>query len=139
MDEKVKNLKGSKSRDEFKLAHKQMDRRFYALDIDFVYVEKFPLPSIVAILDYKKDSNDKLRFSEVIAFNDFVFRGIDCFIVEGNFQTGPIVVKKYCYGDHRPDPPIIKFGKVNRVLKNSEDFERWEKALRDSYKRKFYI
>ena len=69
MDDKTKILKGSPSRDSFKQLHKShCPQSYYACDLDFILVAKYPF-RIIAFIDYKKHS-DKITFSEVIAYNE---------------------------------------------------------------------
>lgn len=66
MDKDKQDLKGSPTRDTFKRCHKDLCKQFYACDLDFVLVAKFPY-RIISFLDYKK-LRENITFSEVITF-----------------------------------------------------------------------
>jgi len=63
MRECTKHQKGSPSRDLFKLKHKSLHKDLWSLDVDFVFVEKHPVPDIVAIVDFKNGAGDDITFS----------------------------------------------------------------------------
>ena len=125
-----KDIQGSISRDIFKRCHKQINKFCYACDADFILVEKSP-EGIVAYLDYKKP-NDKVTFSEAIAYNEWV-KTKPVYIVEGlNPEAGPFVIKEYLGANWKPYPPIVQWGKSITVA-NWRDFEKWEVNLRNKY------
>ncbi|MBD3252010.1 hypothetical protein GF380_06215 [Candidatus Uhrbacteria bacterium] len=132
MDGKKLALKGSPSRDNFKHIHKRLNKRFYALDIDFVLVDKWPQPHIVAILDYKRPG-DTVTFAEVIAYNAFINAGIKVFVVESE-SLKTFNVYQYKGGDYKPHPPVVKLVKIRNGV-DLAGFERWELKLRNATKR----
>lgn len=127
-----RDLKGSPSRDEFKHWHKQGARNAYALDMDLMFVEKSP-PGIVAATDYKLNLHrDPITFSEVIAYNDYVERGIPVYIIVSEcLETFDIY--RYMSGDWRPFPPVYT---LQPVLKGASQAEywRWELAIREEWR-----
>jgi len=133
MDNNTKNQKGSPSRDDFKRAHKDLSRRFYACDLDFVLVEKFPYPDIVAVLDYKQHG-DAITFTETIAYNALVRRGLPVFIVTGAVATGAFRIERYVGGHHATPRTELEF---LRMTASWEEFEAWEQSLRDAYRNRF--
>lgn len=136
MDDRLKSLKGSPSRDLFKLRHKSIDRRMWACDLDFVLVDKEPFPDIVAVLDYKQH-NDEITFSEVIAYNAMLKRGVPVYIVQGDADAGRFSIFHYRGGNHIK--PRYDLAQVART-ENWHHFEQWQKRLRqrrrDRYKEK---
>jgi len=133
MNEATKNQKGSPSRDEFKRRHKDLHKDMWATDLDFVLVEKQPFPDIVAALDYKV-VGDKLTFSEVIAYNALIRRGIPVFVVSGNAADGEFIIYEYIGGNHVK--PRIECERVIET-KSWDEFEAWERTLRKDYRAKF--
>ena len=133
MNEATKQQKGSPSRDEFKRRHKDLHKDMWATDLDFVLVEKQPFPDIVAALDYKV-VGDKLTFSEVIAYNALIRRGIPVFVVSGNAADGHFTIYEYVGGNHIK--PRIECKHVIET-KSWAEFEAWERTLRESYRQRF--
>ena len=129
MKKSIRNLKGSESRDVFKRHHKDLSQALYACDLDFVLLAKEPVPDIVAAIDYKSD-DDEIRFSEVIAYNALVRRGIQVFIVQGDPETGAFQISRYEGGHHRK--PRYTTTAV-ATTKNWNEFEAWEFALRHQF------
>ena len=133
MDINKQMLCGSPSRDAFKFNHKRLDRKFYALDVDFLLVEKEPFPGIDAALDFKTEK-DSPTFSEVIAYNDFMKRGIDVYIVSGCPETYDLKIYKWLGGHH--GKPVWRCSLVEET-KDSGEFQTWERSIRDQYKAKY--
>lgn len=133
MDDVTKSQKGSPTRDNFKHRHKQLCKQFYACDLDFVFVAKVPMPDIIAAIDYKA-SGDKITFSEVIAYNALIRRGIPVYVVAGDVETGAFRIWRY-KGGHHGKPRYD----VEPVANTSswDEFETWERALRDEYQKSF--
>lgn len=133
MNEYTRNQKGSPARDEFKRRHKDLSNRFYACDLDFVFVQKTPLPDIVAAIDYKA-ANDGITFSEVIAYNALTRRGIPVFVVQGDPVLGRFAVYQYVGGHH--GKPTYR---INHVVNTADwaAFARWESSLRDEYETRY--
>jgi hypothetical protein len=127
MNEQTKNQCGSPSRDIFKRKHKDLNKSLWALDVDFVLIEKKPVPDIVAILDFKKNSSDTITFSEVIGYNAFLNRGLPVYIVSGDPDAGAFTIFRYEGGNHLK--PTFKLRQVHST-KNWGEFEAWEKLLR---------
>lgn len=126
MDLHKQNLKGSPSRDAFKLNHKKLSRSFYSCDIDFVWVEKFPEPDIVAVLDYKA-AGDEVTFTEVIAYNAMLKRGLSVYIVWGDAESGAFTIYEWLGGHHeRPDK---RARKVHETA-DWQGFEEWQRQVR---------
>lgn len=130
-----KNLKGSESRDDFKHMHKQLDSSFWATDLDFVLIDKYP-PGVVALLDYKKPS-DEVSFTEAILYNLWIKRDISpVFIIEAiNPNAGPYVVREYEWGYWSKFPPDIKYKSISN-LENRDAYEDWERRLRNEYRKR---
>lgn len=127
MDDAKKQLQGSRLRDIFKRAHKNLPRRFWATDLDFVLVDKIP-PGIVAFFDYKHPS-DMVTFSEVLAYNALIAIA-PLFIVESqNPEVGPFRVQSYLGGDWHPEPPRVDLQFV-RVCQTWAEFGEFERELR---------
>lgn len=124
---------GSPSRDAFKRRHKDLNRTLYACDLDFVLIEKDPTPDIVAALDYKQDGDD-VSFSEVIAYNALIRRGIKVFIVTGDAETGCFEICEYIGGHHRK--PTCKLSRPC-TTRNWKEFENWEQSVRQAFRSKF--
>jgi len=125
-----RQLKGSPSRDAFKKWHKFLLDYFYASDIDFVLVSKFP-PGIVAVLDYKRPC-DKITFAEVLAYNDLLGCGLAVYIIVGEESFEKLKIYQYSGGDWKPEPPEVKLELVLET-KNRTDFLLWERELRNKY------
>lgn len=126
-------LKGSKSRDDFKHRHKQLLPSLFAIDIDFCLVEKHPIPHVVALIDYKKTS-DEITFAEVCAYNHFILTGIPVYIVTGSVETGEFIIEQYMGGHHKKPDVRKEF-----ILKTSnwQEFQSWEVQLRSKSKARF--
>lgn len=134
MDSATKLLKGSPSRDTFKQKHKQLSNKFYACDIDFVLVQKTPIPDIVAAVDYKS-FGDSVTFSEVVAYNALIYRGIDVFLVYGDREAnGPFDVYRYIGGHHHA--PIARTVLVESKL-TWQSLAEWEDSIRGLYAERF--
>jgi len=133
MDERTMYQKGAPSRDAFKFQHKKLCRQFYACDLDFVFVEKVPVPDIVAAVDYKT-SQDTITFAEVIAYNALMRRGIPVYIVSGDVETGQFAIGKYVGGHHgKPRYDVKHVANTG----NWDEFEAWEMSLRNAYRQRF--
>jgi hypothetical protein len=129
MNEHTRQQKGSPSRDLFKRKHKDLSKEFYACDLDFVFVTKYPLPDIVAVVDYKQSSDD-VTFSEVIAYNGLVKRGIPVYIVSGDAEAGSFVISRYTGGHHKkPRYTSTEVATTSSWL----EFSEWEKAIRERH------
>lgn len=131
MDNNKHNLKGSDSRDTFKHMHKNLNKKFYSLDLDFIWIEKNP-PGIVACIDYKR-KEDHITFSECIAYNQ-IMRVFPVYILED--VRGDMVsfnIKKYMGGDWRPEPPQIELKPILTKV-TWQEFEQWQMSLRSLYK-----
>jgi len=127
MDDNKKALKGSPSRDLFKQAHKTLAKQFYACDIDFVWVGKYP-PGIIAFLDFKLP-RDKVTFSEVLAYNDLL-KIAPVYIVEApDPVAGPFTVSRYTGGDFKPNPPTVKLEHIE-TCPDLAAFGEWEQKIR---------
>ena len=135
-----KDLIGSPSRDAFKhWHHNKLPGAFYACDLDFVLVEKSP-PGVVAVLDYKTP-RDKIKFSEVLAYDDLLEKGIPVFIVqsewEGEHAFENFTIQRYLKGTIRkwPKSPEVELEMIAENI-SASDFEKWEKELRHQHKLK---
>ena len=104
------------------------NKSFYACDIDFVLVAKFPF-RIVAFLDYKGKS-ERITFSEVIAYNNLITIAPLYVIRSNNAKKGPFDIWNYLHGDPKPEPPVIK-DELVRQCETWQDFEEWECSLRE--------
>lgn len=133
MDALKQALRGSESRDEFKQRHKRLSKDLYACDLDFVFVTKEYPPGIVAVVDYKRP-NDKVTFSEVLAYSDLFLRGIPVYIVTGDAMSGQFNIDLFVGGNHLE--PRISTRRVART-NNWGDFEDWERGLRITRKEKW--
>lgn len=128
-----KFIKGSSSRDTFKYMHKQQCKDHWGCDLDFIWVMKSPHPDIVAGLDFKA-YGDEVTFTEVIAYNALLMRGIAIYIVEGNAESGEFVVYKYIGGHHYK--PSYTLQKVEKT-ETWEQFHRWQASIRFEYASRF--
>ena len=143
MDDRKRNLKGSSTRDAFKHWHKQapLPHGFYACDIDFALITKKPQAGIVAVLDYKS-LYDRITFTEVIAYNDLIKRGIDVYIVSAEWHGDDapepftcFTVQKYISGDWNPDPPKTELEMIIEDV-SVKEYILWEAKLRNRYNEK---
>lgn len=140
--EKKKQLRGSPSRDRFKYLHKQMlPRAAYALDVDLELIEKWPVPFIVARLDFKLE-NDSVSFTEALTYQWCIDlpkpHSIPVYLVvaDANFKeedsdpdTHRFAIHQILEADYRPDPPAIRQNLVAKFL-NWELLSEWEMKLR---------
>jgi hypothetical protein len=133
MNEHTRNQKGSPSRDTFKRNHKDLDKSFWACDLDFVLVDKTPFPDIVAVIDYKK-SSDEITFSEVIAYNALLGRGLPVYIVMGDADTGNFLIYHYRGGNHKR--PRYDMKEICKTA-NWTEFSAWERSLRERRRKRF--
>lgn len=127
------SLKGSPSRDCFKYMHKQTCKDHWACDLDFIWVTKSPQPDIVAALDYKMYGDD-VTFTEVIAYNALLMRGISVFIVQGCAETGSFNVHRYVGGHHLKPRYTLLFV---RKTDSWGEFHAWEAEIRKAYALRF--
>jgi len=144
MESAIKALRGSASRDKFKHLHKQMlPDKAYALDVDLELVSKYPVPFIVARIDFKMPS-DKVTFAEALSYQEALDRpaphAIPIYFVEGswNFKNDEVGTEEHRFAiyrlvsaDYRPFPPVIKTELVASNL-TWEEFSKWEMGLRVS-------
>lgn len=128
-------LKGSESRDMFKYMHKQTHPDHWACDLDFVLVAKFPTPDVIAVLDYKTP-RDTIGFSEVIAYNAIIKRGLPVFIVYGDAEKGMFSISRYYAGNHQK--PTWKLIQVATTA-SWDEFHKWEANIRAEYVARFSI
>lgn len=126
-------LKGSTSRDIFKFMHKQQCKDHWGCDLDFIWVMKSPLPDIVAGLDYKAPGDD-VTFTEVIAYNALLQRGISIYIVQGDAESGQFDVYQYIGGHYYKPRYTLQF-----VCHTSSwpEFHTWQSSIRKEYAAKF--
>lgn len=134
MREQTKQQKGSPSRDLFKRKHKDLSRKFYACDLDFVFVEKEPFPDIIAVIDYKKDTDDEITFAEVVAYNALMRRGITVYIVTGDAESGAFIIYRYEGGHHGKPRWMPK--EVFRC-DDWDGFAKWESSLREYHHERY--
>lgn len=128
MNEGLKNLIGSPSRDTFKQLHKRnCPNSFYACDLDFILVAKYPF-RLVAFIDYKK-LFDKVTFAEAIAYNELKLVKPVYIIRSRVPESGPFFITRYEYGNPKPDPPDIKVSPV-KECKDWQELSDWEDSLR---------
>lgn len=132
MDNKWKyRTEGSEAHDKFKLAHKtQLGVGYYASDVDLALVSKNP-PGPVAYLDYKRSLGEGVTFAEVLLYNALM-RKAPVYIVTGDPEKGPFVIRQYLGGDWRPDPPQVEYG-LEIHIPDWKEFRRWENKLRNKY------
>lgn len=123
MNDKLKDLKGSPKRDIFKWAHKnKINAPFYASDCDLCIVSDNPR-GVVAYLDYK-GSGETVTYTEHILYDEWS-QTRHVYIIEGSDpENGPFTVKEYQAGKE------LKFV---CLLKDWNDFTKWEAALRREY------
>ena len=132
LDDHKRNLEGSNSRDIFKRMHKTVNKDFWAIDLDFVLVDKGAGGRIVAILDYKK-KRDRVTFAEVLAYNSLLAIA-PIYVIQGDDpENGPFTVFKYLSGEWRPNPPKVRLEAITELGDWSE-FESWEASLRQKGK-----
>ncbi len=121
------DLKGSPSRDSFKLFHKRkMPSSFYACDLDLILVQK--PPRIVAFIDFKK-SGDIVQFSEVLAYN-ILQTVAPIYIIRGDDpENGPFQVYRYLEGNYVPEPPHVNLEMIT-CCPDWQSLKEWEDGLR---------
>lgn len=123
MNDNIKNLKGSESRDVFKWAHKnKMNAPFYASDADLCLVCDKPR-GVVAYLDYKTNG-DSVTYSERILYDEWTVTK-PVFIIQGNDpENGPFKIYQYVAG-----------GTMEYICDATtwQDFEKWEASIRREY------
>ena len=134
MNNDLRLLKGSPSRDIFKQMHKTLHRSFYACDIDFVLVGNRPHrpAGIIAFLDFKLPQ-DKVTFSEVLAYNDLL-KIAPVYIIESpNPETGPFAIRRFLSGviNRYPAKPSIALDNAEMCC-DWEAFEVWERKIRNN-------
>lgn len=141
MDERLRSLKGSLSRDEFKLWHKSaaLPKFYYMCDCDGVLVEKrvnsitsVIHEGIVAFIDYKQ-AGDSVSYTEAVAYNQFVAMGFPVFLVwskSPEFTT--FTIQRYNGADPRPSPPVCDLTLVAKDISQAQ-YVAWEKQLRDEW------
>jgi len=113
--------------------HRPFSPTFYACDLDFVFLEKKPYPDIVAVVDYKTERDD-VSFSEVIAYNAILKRGIPVYIVQGDPETGAFTIFHWRGGHCKL--PVTRMCEVHRTA-DWKEFEAWESGLRNRYKDRY--
>lgn len=133
MDKAKRELKGSEKRDTFKQMHKRLSSSFYATDVDFCLVSKHP-PGVVAYIDFK-DHNDRVSFSEALAYNEFMKEAPVYIIQASKPETGPFTVQRYLGASWRPDPPEVEYG-APLWVKDWEALGEWEQQLRGKYRKR---
>lgn len=110
MDEDIKNLIGSYSRDIFRYVHKHLlPKSNYGGDIDFVLISK---NGILAFIDYKTEG-DETTWTEEIMYKELIEKGYLIFLVKGEISI---------------PPPGFNPKKFN-------DFPKYEAELRGDYKK----
>ena len=121
MDDRIKKLKGSKLRDEWRYLHKQkLATDAYGMDGDFLLVE--PQVGIFACLDIKREDDDFTRIEET-GYAHFIQLGIPVYAVRVfDVKEGVCNIYKFPSRD-----PIA-------MCSNWSDYERWESALRERAK-----
>ena len=133
MDVEKQMLKGSPSRDLFKLQHKQTHTRHFGCDIDFDYIQTYPFPDIVCWIDFKTGTDD-VTFAEAVAYNALVLQGLRGFIVCGNPQTGSFDIYEYLGGHHYKPTWTQRF--VCSVT-DWNAYHDWEASVREEYLLRF--
>jgi len=144
---------GSPARDTFKGLHDDLGPgEFHALDVDFEFVDKrgktrcSPEPAIIARIDFKRPG-DNVKYSEVVAYNWMLARGVPVYIIEcsdPDFADIPadehrFEIRRYYGGDFH-DPPDTVQKTVARDLTWQQLFE-WERCFREdgpgAYRRRY--
>jgi len=125
MDDKTKDLCGSKNRDKFRHYRKQAyPKHWYACDGDLFLVDKY---GIICYIDFKyfnvdkTGKSDKITWAERITYTDFVNKGIPVYIVEGTPEG-----QKYVY-------EFIPTGNEDYTIKPAvsfDDYYSWEENIR---------
>jgi len=123
MDENVKELQGSPTRDIFKRKHKNGDRKFYACDIDFCLVNS---SRIIAFLD-TKGKYDKVTWSESIAYKDLlkIAPVYIIYVGDGILCEGPFSIYKYIDGYKESTRQTMI-----AVRENWNELFEWERSIR---------
>lgn len=128
MDDSKKNLKGSPSRDAFKHWHKTLSSNLYGCDLDFILINKYPEPKIIAAIDYKDLGDSGISFSECIAYNDLK-NHYPIYIVYTREPFEQFAIWQYLSGNPYPDPPQVKLKHVCNLTSKNE-YEKWEFSIR---------
>jgi hypothetical protein len=133
---------GSSARDRFKGLHDDLGPdEFHALDVDFEFVDKrgktrcSPEPAIIARVDFKRP-DDRVKYSEVVAYNWMIARGVPVYIIECSnpgfadirSDEHRFEIRRYYGGDFN-DPPHTVQKTVARHLTWRQLFE-WERCFR---------
>lgn len=122
IDPRIKKLKGSESRDEFKYQHKnRLPSNFYACDLDLVLVDS---EKVVAYLDYKRPE-DKITYAEKILYKQLI--GPKYIIVSQSPKRGPFTI--YCYKSENEELGQESLLLVTRC-EGWPEFAKWEESIR---------
>ena len=152
MDDDLRHLRGSKSRDHFKWWHKQKLRGCdYASDLDLILVEKVFTGTkdkegywhkgvIVAAIDFKSYDVEEPTFTEVIVYNWSVDSGVPVYLVSGNpalpdegKEYDTMMVRRFVHGVPWPRPPKCEIEHVIGPC-SVDEYVAWEKKLRGAAK-----
>ncbi|NJO00033.1 MAG: hypothetical protein HC875_40940 [Anaerolineales bacterium] len=130
-------LQGSPSRDAFKHWHKSLGKDLIATDLDFVLVSDSGLaPGIIAVLDYKRPE-DKLSFTEIIAYNQLVEFGIPIYVIVAEYLDGKLsekfTIRQYFTGNPRKLEDV-QLSEPILMNASRDEYERWERRIRLEYK-----
>lgn len=123
------NLKGSKTRDQWRYLHKQKlgKGRWYGCDGDFFLVEFSP-PGIVAALELKRVDDD-FTDTEIVTYNEWLKYGVDVFLIRiGDVDKGIMLIERYLGGIDKAETEHMM------VINNWKEYGNWEQRIREKWR-----
>ena len=133
MDARKQQLKGSPSRDVFKLMHKQTHPQHYGCDCDFAAIEKYPFPHVAFYMDHKWHE-EPITFTEIVAYNAWILTGPPLFIIRGDPQSGSFDIYRYV-GGHHGKPTWTEVFVCSTA--NWAEYHDWEACVRKESRDRF--
>lgn len=132
LPDKLRLVQGTISADIFKRKHKDEDKNLLASDVDFIWVDRF---RIISLLELKnKESDSGATFAQSVAYKDFINAGFPLHLVKFRLNEDDQLVYDICVWkvneiDPYPFPPKWK---GDKMLSNADwdSFIQWEKEMR---------
>lgn len=132
MDEAKRRLRGSASRDAFRLWHKHLGNR-YACDRDLIEIDKHlgietGDPTLWHI-EWQSNQDAGLTFTETMLNNFEISRSHRVYLYKAQTDnTLPFQILRYCDGDWRPEPPIVRVSSIAMITTAEQYIEWYEKT-----------